>query len=137
MAYRKFIENNKDSLEVLGNILKIRGLDIEMAHSRKWGNDRLPHISNSSSSFGLGIYVRIDKNTYLNENEYHSIRGIFPVQVYEYEVRLHNISDYDDDDDRSWKPSISFSFYKNDVNQLDQPFLTTLGSVKNKLWKAL
>jgi len=116
MTYYEFYNKNTDVFQILANVFKAKGLKIDV----ELGDSDLPRISGSLSNSSQGIYIRIRQYHTLSDEQYEKINSLFPIKIKEYTLRLHGISDYEYDDDRMWEPSVSFSFYKDNINVLDR-----------------
>lgn len=111
---REFYKQNTDIFRILAAYLKVKGFRIDLHR-----DDRdLPTINSSMSGEGPGGYFRIEQYKCLDPGQYELIDDLFPIRIKGYDFKKVAVSDFEYDDDRIWKPSISFVIYKGNHNIL-------------------
>jgi len=114
-----FYQKNIDVFQIFAAYLKIKGFRIDL----HWGDDDLPTINSSMSNDGEGGYFRIEQYKALNPGQYHLLEELFPIKIRGYEFKKVAISDFEYDEDRIWKPSVSFVIHKDGYNVLSNYYL--------------
>lgn len=101
----------KNQIDYLVNCLKSNNITLTKQYN---GN---PYIGFSFIDGEPGIYFKIEQKDILSYNQKEIIANIFPIEIKKRNnVYLWNIlfiSDYNRDNDKYWKPSISVQLIKN------------------------
>ena len=113
-SINEFYKQNPDIFRILAAYLKVKGFRIDLHRDDK----ELPIINSSMSGEGEGGYFCIEQCKCLDPGQYELIDDLFPIKIKNYNFEKVAVSDFEYDDDRVWKPSISFIIYKGNHNIL-------------------
>lgn len=115
--FRETVLENIKPIQYLANLLWSNGIGIKTESSTGIPkvNSSVFHSENETIR-GFHLHRISDSN--FSNREKGVIKKCFPLIVDEWRLDLLGISDYDESEDRTWNPMISFTIKKNGISVL-------------------
>lgn len=115
--FRETVLENIKPIQYLSNLLWANGIGIKTEAST--GIPRVnSSVFHSKNETICGFHLHRISDSNFSDREKEAIKKIFPVIMDDWSLDLLRISDYDEIDDRTWNPMISFTIKKGGISVL-------------------